>query len=438
MGATCVMFLLLVSIFSASHISSSYNNIYTSSEIDAPDEIEVVSDVTSEPFQIRVEIGEEGSYYLAMDLDGLELDDMKLEYYFARDLPPRWIEIEEWSKEVDDYGLLGPLELEESTEEYVDFRVKMKPDTVGEYTWTLDLYEVGFLGIKEKMNVSVVDHHQLSIYTEGEGMVEVDGELVEDGWSGAYSHGDTVELSAVPGEGHDFIQWSGDIDETDREIVFDITENMDITAHFEIKTYELNIYEEGEGSISVDPIKDEYEHGMEVNLKAQPEEGWEFSRWSGDHDSVERDINISITSDMEITAHFMKESNFIIELIDYDEEMTLGDTLDLKYRVNNTGDIEGTQTIEFRVDGELVDSIEITLEADEIHEGVFQWTSEEPGTYDISIYSEDDEVEIFDAFTVEEKDEPGRTWVIALIVGIAIAVLLIWLVNNKSGINDDR
>ena len=77
----------------------------------------------------------------------------------------------------------------------------------------------------------------LQIEVEGEG--EVTEELISSGRSTNYNYGDTVKLTAQPGEGFDFISWSGDIgdlDPTQSPLELTLTESKTIQANFD---YEL-------------------------------------------------------------------------------------------------------------------------------------------------------------------------------------------------------
>ncbi len=76
---------------------------------------------------------------------------------------------------------------------------------------------------------------------------------------------------------------------------------------------ELTIYIEGKGNVEVDPDYDEYEHGTEVTLTADPDEGWYLVEWTGDVPEGEEGEEITITmyEDKEITALFEEEDDEI-------------------------------------------------------------------------------------------------------------------------------
>ncbi len=48
----------------------------------------------------------------------------------------------------------------------------------------------------------------------------------------------------------------------------------------------------------------QYLGGTEVTLTATPDSGWVFMYWSGDIEGNENPITITMTQDMEVTAHF--------------------------------------------------------------------------------------------------------------------------------------
>ncbi len=81
-----------------------------------------------------------------------------------------------------------------------------------------------------------------------------------------------------------------------------------MTAHFEIKTYSAEIDIEGEGSVEIEPDQAEYEHGEEIELTPEPEEGYVFDHWVINGEVYEEEtIEIEIDEDKEIIARFEKE-----------------------------------------------------------------------------------------------------------------------------------
>ncbi|MFW5953508.1 MAG: InlB B-repeat-containing protein, partial [Candidatus Natronoplasma sp.] len=72
---------------------------------------------------------------------------------------------------------------------------------------------------------------------------------------------------------------------------------------------------QGEGTVVVngDEVNDRwdetFEEGTEVDLSASPDEGWEFIEWKGDYESTEKQVNITMEEDMDITAVFEEEES---------------------------------------------------------------------------------------------------------------------------------
>lgn len=68
-----------------------------------------------------------------------------------------------------------------------------------------------------------------------------------------------------------------------------------------------------------------------------------------------------------------------------------GETLEVDYSIENTGEESGTKTIEFYFDGAKKDENNVTLDADESYGGTFSYsTTESAGDYNISVVSPDD------------------------------------------------
>lgn len=105
-------------------------------------------------------------------------------------------------------------------------------------------------------------------------------------------------------------------DDEGDEYIWHIDEDEIINDGYPFLTWEyqytLDVNTEGEGSVDVDPDKDEYEPGSEVTLTANPDEGWEFEKWTGDVPEGEEEedtINVIMDDDKEITAVFEEEED---------------------------------------------------------------------------------------------------------------------------------
>ena len=143
---------------------------------------------------------------------------------------------------------------------------------------------------------TLIPTYTLSITAEN-GTVAIDP--VED----TYQEGTVVTLTATPDEGYEFSGWSGDLSGTDNPVSITMDGDKDITALFTIPSYTLSITAEN-GTVAIDPAGDTYQEGTVVTLTATPDEGYEFTGWSGDLSGTDNPVSITMDGDKEITALF--------------------------------------------------------------------------------------------------------------------------------------
>ena len=151
--------------------------------------------------------------------------------------------------------------------------------------------------------------YNLNITTDGNGSysVEPDKDL--------YQHGESVTITAIPNEDYSFSHWSGDVESTDNPLNITITKNTNIKANYKLKSsYSLNITTDGNGSYSVEPDKDLYQHGESVTITAIPNEDYSFSHWSGDVESTDNPLNITITKNTNIKANYKLKSSYSLNI----------------------------------------------------------------------------------------------------------------------------
>ncbi len=281
-------------------------------------------------------------------------------------------------------------------------------------------------------------YYTLTVEVEGEGTVEIDPD------DEVYEEGTEVNLTAIPDQGYEFMEWTGDYEGTEEEITIVVEADMHITAIFEedvvVDTYTLTVDIEGEGEVAVDPEQDEYEEGTVVELTASPEEGWEFVEWTGDETGTDTIIEITMDSDMSITAHFeeLEEVYFEVSIVSPGDgdEFEEGDEIVVEYEVMNTGVVTGEQDIELYVGGELVDTEEgVEIEPDGTYEGQFTFEVEEDGTIELEVRGSDEgEVDTISLTisAMEDPDDPDDEdddfpWWLIVVVLIIIAVIVVVL-----------
>jgi len=100
-------------------------------------------------------------------------------------------------------------------------------------------------------------------------------------------------------------------------------------------------------------------------------------------------------------------AEFEIEIINYTEQVTVGDEAEIEYRIENTGGESDIQSIDLYVDGEKERSVyrQVLLNPGDSLNGAANWHAlVEAGEYEIRLESEDhhDSVNI----SVEERKEP--------------------------------
>ncbi|TVR18423.1 MAG: hypothetical protein EA391_02275 [Balneolaceae bacterium] len=168
------------------------------------------------------------------------------------------------------------------------------------------------LTMDEAKNVTAVfvrDKFEIEIHTDGEGQVDI--EVIEEPAKDVYPFETVLQLTAKASDGWEFIGWEGDLDGNENPVTFTVDDNVSITAVFERQNFQLNIETEGEGTVDAmvvdDPSKTAYPFETVVELTAEANEGWEFTRWEGDLSGSNNPEEILMDGDKNITAVFSRE-----------------------------------------------------------------------------------------------------------------------------------
>lgn len=93
-----------------------------------------------------------------------------------------------------------------------------------------------------------------------------------------YQPGAVVTATATPGSGWLFLEWGGDLSGADNPHSLTVDANKHVTAHFGATMAGILVASPN-GQVLVNPIKEVYQVGDEVELTAVPNEGWEFVEW---------------------------------------------------------------------------------------------------------------------------------------------------------------
>jgi len=130
------------------------------------------------------------------------------------------------------------------------------------------------------------------------------GSITKNPDKGAYNHGETVTLQAVPAEGYNFVNWSGDLAGSANPATLVMDSNKTVAAAFAANTYTLQTNATN-GSVTRTPDQASFTFGETVTLTAVPGIGYSFSGWSGDASGSTATVTITMNADKSVTAGFI-------------------------------------------------------------------------------------------------------------------------------------
>ena len=167
----------------------------------------------------------------------------------------------------------------------------------------------------EKSVTAVFEHKEytLTVNTDGEGSVSEEVVQQAAATQDEYDSGTVVELTAEPAEGWTFVKWQGDLTTSENPATITVDSEKSVTAVFVRREYAFTVNSEGEGSVSEEVISGSegessgYLFGSEVQLTAEPAEGWAFVEWQGDLSSNENPAQITVDSEKSVTVAFERE-----------------------------------------------------------------------------------------------------------------------------------
>ncbi len=140
----------------------------------------------------------------------------------------------------------------------------------------------------------------------------IGGTVTVDPDKATYDDNESVDLTATPASGYEFVNWSGDIGgatATDLQINVMMNQNRTIVANFAPiqRTLTVTIDPIAGGNVAKDPDKATYDHGETVQLTATAAVGFEFVNWSGDiggATATDLQINLTMDQDRNVQANF--------------------------------------------------------------------------------------------------------------------------------------
>jgi|GEM_PF-2308230 len=152
----------------------------------------------------------------------------------------------------------------------------------------------------------------VNVYPSGSGSVVLSPS------GGVYTAGTIVTLTAVPNSGYTFNMWGGDLSGSQNPTTITMNSNKTVIAQFVSSggsggtttyyTLTVNISPTGGGNVVKNPDKQQYTAGESVVVAAIPSSGYQFLNWSGDISSTDNPLNITITTNIVLTANFQQLS----------------------------------------------------------------------------------------------------------------------------------
>jgi uncharacterized repeat protein (TIGR02543 family) len=118
-----------------------------------------------------------------------------------------------------------------------------------------------------------------------------------------------------------------------------ITGDTSITANFTQNEYTLNVTvdPESSGTVSLDPQQATYHYGDVVTLTATPALGWSFANWTGDATGTTSPVEVTITGDTSVIAHFTQNEYTLTVTVDPENSGTV--SLDPHQDTYHYGDV---------------------------------------------------------------------------------------------------
>ena len=131
--------------------------------------------------------------------------------------------------------------------------------------------------------------------------------------SETYTHGESVTITATPKIEYYFVNWTVGTDMTEfsdqEEYTFTVTNNLDLVANFELKTYNITVVanppEGGDVTISGNGT---YTYGESVTITATVSNEFDFINWTVETDGMEfttqKKFTFSATANLNLVANF--------------------------------------------------------------------------------------------------------------------------------------
>jgi len=196
----------------------------------------------------------------------------------------------------------------------------------------------GSVNVDSDKSVNVVlqkKTYTLSTNTVGQGSVSKNPD------KSTYTHGETVQLTAIPSTGWSFSSWSGDQTGSVNPASITVNYNKIITANFMINQYSIAVSSSPSAGGTANG-GGTYNHGQTVNLVASANTGYEFVNWTENGVQVSASVTYSFTA----TANRTLVANFRLKTYTITATAGTGGSITPSGNVNVTHGSNQTFSIE--------------------------------------------------------------------------------------------
>jgi uncharacterized repeat protein (TIGR02543 family) len=134
------------------------------------------------------------------------------------------------------------------------------------------------------------------------------GQLTSDpapGEDNRFTRNSIAMFTVAPAAGYRFDKWTGDVSDTVTSVSIIMDSNKSISVTF-IRIYNLTTSKNVAAGGTVSPDKGIYDIGTEVTITATPASGYRFDKWTGDISGNTPSVKITMSSDMNAIANFIK------------------------------------------------------------------------------------------------------------------------------------
>ncbi len=240
------------------------------------------------------------------------------------------------------------------------------------------------------------DVYELEIILEGEGNEMNYGEEKH-----MITYLDNIELEAESEHGWNFVEWDGYEYSDDKAVSLEMpAKDITMCANFQRENFTLEWSINGEGEILIDGEwyvesgSKELKFDHLADLHASPDEDWIFENWTGDLTSRYTDETIEVVKNKSITANFVKEDVFKVDIIETSSPIRETKELNVTVHVKNIGEVSNTQEIKlYDHDEHELESIQVNLDGGSSTIEIINWRTEIGDSdlnYNLTVKSEDD------------------------------------------------